>query len=290
MLKHILPSLVIGWLAVSRLAGQTSCDCLAEFAFVAEKLEKEHPGFAMQVRGAYRDVYAHRKDSIEMEIRNRQPERAECVKLLGAYLGLIRDKHQRIYIPAPAPPEGKPDASQPDNAPHLELWGADTAYVRIPSFNYRLWRVLDHFYDSIIPVLDTRGNLLIDVRGNGGGGARMYMQLVKYLRKRAAHARVGLLADRGCASACEDFTLRMMREKHITTFGVNTNGCFAYGDIKAVTTPGCAFTWIITTSRFPDRYEYEYTGLPPEVDLGHLPPDRWPAEALRQLTADAPVD
>lgn len=105
----------------------------------------------------------------------------------------------------------------------------------------------------------------------------MYGQMLKIIRK--SKKRTVVMWNRYCASACEEFAMKVSDFKHVTTMGENSNGTFAYGMIKGLTTPACRMRFIITTERYRDRLQYEKVGFPPLIAL--TASDDWMEQAYR---------
>lgn len=55
---------------------------------------------------------------------------------------------------------------------------ANTNYLRLKSFSAQHTKELDNFYDSIIPAIKSKANLIIDLRDNGGGSEASYLKLL----------------------------------------------------------------------------------------------------------------
>lgn len=266
----------------SYVSGQ-QCDCIADFNFVADNIENGHPGYKRDVLKQNKQKYFLIKDSIKHEISARIYSKSECQKTIREYLDVIRDKHLQIYDPELYNEARYLQTFTSRNLPQYVDLDDETAYLKVPSFNYKLWKDLDNFYDSIIPVLAVKKFIILDIRNNGGGGERMYNQLLKILKKSSKKSKVGIIFNRHCASACEEVALEMTDNKHIITFGENTNGQFAYGFIKEYKTPGCNLSFIITTKRYPKRLKYEYVGVTPKVILTDKNETDWITEVLNIL-------
>lgn len=190
-----------------------------------------------------------------------------CQKNIKKYISFIKDKHLQIYDPIKIGEAAYEKNFVANNLPKYKNLENATAYIKIPSFNYKLWKELDRFYDSITPIIKTKQSIIIDIRNNGGGGERMYNQLLKILKSNAKKIKIAVVFNRKCASACEEVALILTKNKYIKTFGENTNGQFAYGFVKEYKTPNCGFTFVITTKKYSDRLKYEFTGIKPEFIL-----------------------
>ena len=250
-----------------RMFGQEICNCNADLKFVIEKIEKEHPGFSVNVTDKNIELYRSLKDSLVIETKKENISRDLCQKIIKKYISFIKDKHLQIYDPIKIGEAEYEKNFVAKNLPEYKDLENSTGYIKIPSFNYRLWKELDNFYDNIIPIIKTKQRIIIDIRNNGGGGERMYNRLIKILKSNSKKVKIAVVFNKNCASACEEVALILTESKNIKTFGENTNGQFAYGFVKGYKTLNCGFTFITTTKKYSDRLKYEFIGIQPEFIL-----------------------
>ena len=249
------------------MVGQEFCNCNEDLNFVIEKIENKHPGFSINVKDKSIEVYKSLKDSLIIKTNKDNLSKDECQKIIKNYLSFIEDKHLQIYDPIKVKEAEYNKNFVAKNLPEYKDLESSTGYIKIPSFNYRLWKKLDNFYDSITPIVKTKQKIILDIRNNGGGGERMYNQLLKILKSNSKKVKIAVVFNSKCASACEEVALLLTENKRIKTFGENTNGQFAYGFIKEYKTPNCGFTFILTTKMYSDRLKYEFIGVQPEFIL-----------------------
>ncbi|MEM7105542.1 MAG: S41 family peptidase [Bacteroidota bacterium] len=242
------------------------CQCAEDFRFISEKIENEHPGFKKTIREKGQKAYDEWKAETIEKIEN-GISKATCLEALQTYLTFIKDHHLSVYTSKGETQEAYAARVKRQHKPSIRIIDSNTTYVSVPSFNYNLWKELDHFYDSITTIVESRENLILDIRNNGGGGVRMYKQLLQIIKKGKYPDKVVVLFNENCASACEEVAIKVSKMKKVTTMGSNTKGMVAYGFIKGYTTPNCQFKFIITTKRYPKRMKYEYTGVVPEIVL-----------------------
>lgn len=271
--KLLLIALMIIFKA--KMVGQEMCNCNADLNFVIEKIEKEHPGFSINVTDKNIQQYKSLKDSLTTETNKANLSKDLCQKIIKRYISLIKDKHLQIYDPIKINEVEYQKNFAAKNLPQYKELENETAYVKIPSFNYTLWKELDNFYDSIAPIVKTKQKIIVDIRNNGGGGERMYNQLLKILKSNAKKIKIAVIYNNKCASACEEVALILTENKNIKTFGTNTNGGFAYGFIKEYKTPNCGFKFVSTTKKYTERLQYEFVGVQPEFLLNNENESEW---------------
>ena len=259
--------LSLALMVLSNFTPTKDCNCAEDFNFVVNTIEKEHRGFKINVNKKNNQDYEVFKKAVLSEIKSADVDNERCVELLNKYLSFIKDKHLRVYDPSIVDEEAYDKKLKTKGLPSFKVIDEKTNYVRVPSFSANLWRELDQFYDSITPLVQTKDNLIVDIRNNGGGGERMYKQLLQIIKKNDTPENVVVLFNRRCASACEEVALKVSNIKKVVTLGQNTNGQFAYGFIKGVKTPACGYTLIITTKRYPSRLKYEYVGVAPQIKI-----------------------
>lgn len=237
-----------------------SCNCIKDFDFVVNKVEKNHPGFKLNITKKNKESYQKLKNKVLVEITNTVKTDVDCAKAIRKYLAFIKDKHLKIYSTKTVDEKVYEKSLFTKKLPKFKIIN-DINYIKVPSFSYRLWKHLDRFYDSITPIVKEKQNVILDIRSNSGGGERMYKQLLKLIKRK----NIVVLFNRKCASACEEVALKVKTYKNAIAIGENTNGQFAYGFINSYKTPNCKLTFIIPTKKYKKRLKYEYVGVPPDI-------------------------
>lgn len=149
---------------------------------------------------------------------------------------------------------------------------ATTHYVRLGSFSG-----MNGTYKSAGQLLDimekeiTSGNIILDLRNNGGGGPRTSDLFKKYFKKRKDDLSIYVIQNLYCGSDCEQFLLKLKDQQTIKAFGENTKGALAYGfgnySSPSFETPCYGFTFGITTVKYEQYLQYEIIGIAPDVYL-----------------------
>lgn len=68
-----------------------------------------------------------------------------------------------------------------NNEPYFNILSESTSYIRIPSFAYENKAKIDSLVEDNLALINTRENLIIDIRGNGGGSDASYSALIPLL-------------------------------------------------------------------------------------------------------------
>lgn len=247
------------------LTGQNAvCSCPEETRFLVSSIEKRHPGFRQNLRKRKKTYQALVRQTIAGAAAAQNPE--QCLQVLKHYLTFFKDGHLNItlrdstYVPK----------SERNLTQNLVFTGISdtTAYMRLPTFYKSYWQELDSFYTLTIPQILDYQHLVVDLRNNTGGGERMYNQLLEALKNRyTSPRRVSIIYNRFCASACEQFVLKVSRKRHVHTYGENSFGALAYGNINQAQTPGCGYIFYLPTKRYRRFLKYELVGIPPDYRL-----------------------
>lgn len=120
------------------------------------------------------------------------------------------------------------------------------------------------------------GNLIIDLRNNGGGGKRVSDPFVKFLKSIRDESSVHLIQNCNVGSAAEQFILKLAKEVRLKTYGENTRGTLAYGfgnyASPSIITPCKKFTLGLTKKKYERFLEYETVGIPPTFSLDFKTP------------------
>ena len=146
----------------------------------------------------------------------------------------------------------------------------DITYIRLGSFSswYPTLGEAEEFYKSLKGNLNKK-HLIVDLRGNTGGGDRNSDIIFKILKKYAKKNKIYVLTNFRTMSNGEQFTLRLRKFDRYTHLGQRTNGCLAY-EIKdsSYELPSGHFIAVLTKNKFKQYLAYESQGIEPNIALG----------------------
>ncbi|MGJ8591591.1 MAG: hypothetical protein ACSHXF_03540 [Aquaticitalea sp.] len=145
-------------------------------------------------------------------------------------------------------------------------------YVRLGNFsgmtsNYNRAKALLKTLEKEV----TTGDVIIDLRNNGGGGPRTSDLFKKFFKKNKKDLNIYVIQNIYCGSDCEQFLLKLKDQQTVKTFGENTRGALAYGygnySKPSLKTPCNDYLLGLTTSKYEKYLPYEVLGISPDVYL-----------------------
>jgi C-terminal processing protease CtpA/Prc len=147
-----------------------------DFDFVVDAIEKNYAGFPSKVIDLRVSEYVSLKASLrDAYLSTEDPK--ECEDLLRAFLAFFNDKH--ISIQANGRTAGEGGAFK--QKPFFERIDGDTALICIPSFLPENYEAINNLIQEHHEVLTNTTNLVIDLRGNGGGSDDCFNALLPYV-------------------------------------------------------------------------------------------------------------
>lgn len=145
-------------------------------------------------------------------------------------------------------------------------------YLKVGSFTgqYPLLAEAEAFYTSLDGKL-TKAHLVLDLRGNGGGGNRNSNLLLKHLKRYLKTGKLYVLANFSTGSNAEQFVAKLQQHKRVVFLGDNTKGALAYeikpGDYH--TLPSTNFSVILTSKLHNEFLPFETAGVTPNHFLDY---------------------
>ena len=186
-------------------------------------------------------------------------ERMHNGVMLG--LNLQKDIGRKMYLRTP----------HPEETYLFEELAPDTDYLKLGSFKsfYPILSEAETFYSGLEGKLN-KPHLIVDLRGNGGGGDRNSDLILTLLKKYLVTNKVYLIVGHKTNSNAEHFAVKLQGHENVTTFGDRTSGAMAY-EIKnsTYTLPSSGFTVILTSRLYRKFLPYELKGVSPDHYLNY---------------------
>lgn len=147
-----------------------------DFDFVVDAIEKNYAGFPSKLNDPRLNEYVSIKTSLRDTFLGTEDPR-ERENLLKEFLAFFNDKH--ISIHAKGRTVGEAGATE--QKPSFERIDSDTVLICIPSFLPENYEAINQLIQEQHEVLVSTINLVIDLRGNGGGSDECFNPLLPYV-------------------------------------------------------------------------------------------------------------
>ncbi|MFN0255365.1 S41 family peptidase [Pedobacter ureilyticus] len=157
-------------------------------------------------------------------------------------------------------------------------------YLRLSSFSSSNANIKksEEFHATILGKLTTE-NLIVDLRGNTGGGYKTSRKFLDLLKK--YKGQIFVLQNSATVSNAEQFILDLKPLKKVTTLGEQTKGMITFGSNYGtkVVLPSERFTFSPTDMKGLERdLAYESKGINPDVALDLFKSD-WITQTLEYI-------
>ncbi|WP_158237987.1 S41 family peptidase [Emticicia sp. TH156] len=164
----------------------------------------------------------------------------------------------------------------PKESPMFQLKSLSDSvqYLLIRNFSANQAKVKksNAFCDSIQHKLNTP-SLILDLRNNEGGAAKVSSKFRRLLKKYAAANKVYVLVNNATVSQGEIFTLQLKSLKNVRILGQTTKGMITYGSNygRWEILPGKQFAAYLTDMRGVGKglLPYENIGIKPDIELNN---------------------
>ena len=158
-----------------------SCDCVADLRFARQAYEQSYAGFADVLARRGPGNYRQFTDSLQL-VSQPVGDAAGCEKLLRCYTRYFGDGHVFLSrTDAYRRQAGLPSRLVPNRKPVLEVLDAQAVLLTIPSADGSQQLPLDSLLITNKYLLAHTPDLVVDVRGNNGGSARVFLALLELL-------------------------------------------------------------------------------------------------------------
>ncbi|RZJ73154.1 MAG: hypothetical protein EOO47_22210 [Flavobacterium sp.] len=157
-------------------------------------------------------------------------------------------------------------------------------YLRLSSFSSSNVNIKksEEFHATIIGKLNTE-NLILDLRGNTGGGYKTSRKFLNLLKK--YKGQIFVLQNAATVSNAEQFILQLKPLKKVITLGEQTKGMITFGSNygSKIVLPSGRFTFYPTDMKGLGRdLAYESKGINPDIALDAFKSD-WIEQTLEHI-------
>jgi C-terminal processing protease CtpA/Prc len=149
---------------------------LNDFDFVVDTIEKNYAGFPSKVTGQTQTAFTAHTTALRKSYEGAK-DYAEQEEPLKAFLSYFNDKHISIQSNLITPAE----AEDTESYPYFEKIDEETVLIRIPSFLPKYYEAINELIQENHEVLTNTPNLVLDLRGNGGGSDECFNILLPYV-------------------------------------------------------------------------------------------------------------
>lgn len=172
--------LCISGILVSPESMAQTCDCEQDLRTMIDKYETDYAGFEnLKV-----EPRSYKKLVSNLLRRSKKSfDLADCERLLTRYINYVDDGHVYITKTVSHPQKQAPHSTARLN-PSFSILSDSTVMIRIPSAELKYRRQIDSLIRSYSPLLTRVPYMIIDVRGNRGGGDAAFSKLKPYLYTR----------------------------------------------------------------------------------------------------------
>lgn len=161
-------------IAVAIASADTTCS--RDFEVVTATVSQDYAGFETKRRARSEDL-ARLTEGVRSKAEL-ATDSEMCTAALKSWVEFFKDGHLSLSSTSPAPPSTAP---RRNNTPTLEFRTDSSAVLRLPSFGARWKGPIDTLMLSNRDQLAATPYLIVDVRGNGGGGNTSYENVTPLL-------------------------------------------------------------------------------------------------------------
>ncbi|RZJ74618.1 MAG: hypothetical protein EOO47_20880, partial [Flavobacterium sp.] len=164
----------------------------------------------------------------------------------------------------------------PDGSPRYDFktLGNDIAYLKLGGFGTSNESIAESIkFHNQLPEIAAK-TLIVDLRGNGGGGfknSKKFLDLIKNFK-----GTVHVLINNNTVSNAEQFTIDLLKNSNVITYGESTRGTICYGNNVDTTIdlPSKRFAFYITDMQARKQdIPFESYGIQPKIKLNPFEKD-----------------
>lgn len=147
-----------------------------DFNFVVDTIEKNYSGFPSKVTELTLNAYSVLKASLRDAFLNNEDLKKQ-EEAIGEFIAFFNDKHISIRVNG----ETQEETNGIEQRPTFEKLDEDTVLLCIPSFMPEYYESIEKLIQDHHEQLTTATNLVLDLRGNGGGSDSCFNPLLPYV-------------------------------------------------------------------------------------------------------------
>ena len=147
-----------------------------DFDFVVDTIEKNYAGFPSKVTESNLSEFESLTTSLRDSFLNAEDHKRK-EELINAFLAFFNDKHISIRANEATPIE----TGSTELKPSFRRIDGDTVLISIPSFLPVNYEAINNLIQEQHEVLTNTPNLILDLRGNGGGSDECFNSLLPYV-------------------------------------------------------------------------------------------------------------
>jgi hypothetical protein len=165
--------------SLSKKNDSTGCICHEQMKFVIEYIEANNPAY-QKIQANKRENKKYTLNKLSLVERSKfENDTIECLHVLKDYVTSIKDHHTNIFL---FKQTNANTSTERMSKPYEYKVILDSInYVRLSSFDGKLEKELNTFYDSIAMSLMSKPYLVVDLRDNGGGNDVCYHKLMRFI-------------------------------------------------------------------------------------------------------------
>jgi hypothetical protein len=154
--------------------------CLQDLRAAFELVEKNYSGYADKVSRIGADVIERARQDAVRRAESEGGDRERCRRIVNTWLEVFADRHLGVTDPRGLfeHSEGA-EGEKPDMSPAFEILSSEAALIRVRSFDPAEGEALEQLVEQHRAEILARPELIIDLRGNGGGSDSSYRVLAE---------------------------------------------------------------------------------------------------------------
>lgn len=157
------------------------CDCKSNFEWVKETFEKNDAGFSHVIEKKGVQVYKNHNKTFYNKVKGIKNV-SDCKNAISEWLSFFRSGHLRVKVVNQNKSHIKVLKNRENKVnTYFKIIDTETAYLRVSTFKGSEKKIIDSIISANKETMLKTPNLIIDIRGNGGGNDSSYSELLPLL-------------------------------------------------------------------------------------------------------------